>query len=76
MKEVEILVEVFDTEENVLDKLNQFNFVGEKEVLDIYFYNPKTNQFKPNLTKKHGTRIVVAAFAYCRFYLGVAYQKV
>jgi adenylate cyclase class 2 len=47
MKEVEILVEVKSSKEEVLKILEKFNFVGEKEVLDIYFYNENNEKLKP-----------------------------
>ena len=40
MKEVEILVQVFDNKEKVMDKLKQFSHKGNKETLDIYYYDP------------------------------------
>jgi adenylate cyclase, class 2 len=47
MKEIEILVEVFSDKNKVLEILNRFNFVGEKEVLDVYFYDEKRDALKP-----------------------------
>jgi adenylate cyclase class 2 len=47
MKEIEILVEVFSKKEDVLNILNKFNFIGKKEVLDIYFYDEQRNSLKP-----------------------------
>ena len=47
MKEIEILVEVFSDKNEVLAILNKFNFVGEKEVLDLYFYDEKRDALKP-----------------------------
>jgi adenylate cyclase, class 2 len=47
MQEIEILVEVFDSKENVLERLKKFNFVGKKEVLDIYFFDPDKDNLKP-----------------------------
>lgn len=40
MKEVEVLVQVFDSRDAVLERLKQFNFVGIKDVYDIYYYHP------------------------------------
>jgi len=48
MKEVEILVEVLDSKENALDKLKKFNYEGVKRVLDVYFYDPKKEELKPD----------------------------
>ncbi len=47
MKEVEILVEVLSEKEKALEVLNKFSFAGEKEVLDIYFYDEKRDLLKP-----------------------------
>jgi len=46
MKEVEILVEVYEDKEKVLDILKQFKFKGEKETLDIYYFDPLRDNFK------------------------------
>ncbi|MFH1457306.1 MAG: class IV adenylate cyclase [Patescibacteria group bacterium] len=48
MKEIEILISVKDDKKTVLEKLEQFNFVGVKKVLDIYFYDPKRPELKPD----------------------------
>ena len=47
MKEVEILIKVKSEKNEVLAKLNNFNFAGKKEVLDIYFYDKKRDSLKP-----------------------------
>lgn len=47
MKEVEILVEVLDKKESVLKKLEKFEFKGAKETLDLYFFDPKRSELKP-----------------------------
>ena len=46
MKEVEILVEVYDNKEKVFDVLKQFKFKGENETLDIYYFDPLRGNFK------------------------------
>ncbi len=48
MKEVEILVKVLDKKSKALKALKEFKFLGSKEVLDIYFYDPLRNDLKPN----------------------------
>ena len=48
MKEVELLVSIKDNKKNVLKKLEQFNFVGVKKTLDIYFYDPKRTELSPD----------------------------
>jgi predicted adenylyl cyclase CyaB len=47
MKEIEILVQVFDTEKNVLDKLSKFDFIDNKETIDIYYFDPLRDDLKP-----------------------------
>lgn len=48
MKEIEILVEVYNEKQEVLKKLNKFEYVGSKETLDIYYYDPKRSNLKPD----------------------------
>ncbi len=50
MQEVEILVEILEDKEAVLKKLKQFNFVGDKKVLDVYFVDSKRDDLKPDKT--------------------------
>jgi len=40
MQEIEILVQVFESKNKVLKKLKQFDFLGAKKVLDVYYYDP------------------------------------
>lgn len=49
MKEIEVLVEVLDSSENVIDKLKKFKYEGEKETRDIYYVDPLKENLKPNL---------------------------
>ena len=37
MKEVEILVEIFEDKDKALEKLGKFDFKGDKKVADLYF---------------------------------------
>jgi len=48
MKEIEILVEVFDSKEVVLEKLQSLNFQGVKKTLDIYFFDPLRKNLQPD----------------------------
>lgn len=48
MKEIEILVEVFEDIDTVKEKLKDFRYVGLKRVIDEYFYDPKRDALKPN----------------------------
>ncbi|MFA7662328.1 MAG: hypothetical protein WCX88_00215, partial [Patescibacteria group bacterium] len=48
MKEVEILVKLNDDFESAKTKLDKLNFQGTKKTLDVYFYDPKRNNLKPN----------------------------
>ncbi|OHA47558.1 MAG: hypothetical protein A2541_02195 [Candidatus Taylorbacteria bacterium RIFOXYD2_FULL_36_9] len=49
-KEVEILVEVFDNKKQAIKKLDSLNFLGNKKTLDIYFFDPKREDLKPDKT--------------------------
>ena len=48
MKEIEVLVEVYDTIENVKKKLEKFNYKGLKNTIDEYYYDPKRETLKPD----------------------------
>lgn len=48
MKEIEILIEVKSDKEKALKVLEKFEFVGMKEVIDVYFVNPFSDNLKPN----------------------------
>lgn len=52
MKEIEILVEVYSTKEDILEKLNKYKYIGSKEILDIYYYDPKRNNLKPDINNQ------------------------
>jgi len=41
MKEVEILVEVLDSQDLVLNKLKKFKSKGARKIIDLYFYHPE-----------------------------------
>ncbi len=47
MKEVEILITFDNTKEEVLNILSSFEFIEEKEILDIYYEDPKRDNLKP-----------------------------
>lgn len=48
MKEIEILVKVYDEIDDCKKKLEKFNCKGRKEVVDIYYYDPLRDILKPN----------------------------
>jgi hypothetical protein len=48
MKEIEILVEVFDTKDRVKETLSSFNYMGLNKVIDEYYYDPKRDTLKPS----------------------------
>lgn len=48
MKEIEVLVEVYDSIENVKKKLEKFNYKGLKNTIDEYYYDPKRETLKPD----------------------------
>lgn len=47
MKEIEILVEVLDSKENALAKLDSFEDKGIKTTLDVYFFDPLRKDLQP-----------------------------
>lgn len=47
-KEVEILVEVFDKKRDTIKKLKSLKFLGDKKTLDVYFFDPKREDLKPD----------------------------
>ena len=48
MKEIEILVEVYSSVDEVLKALDKFEYLGNKETIDTYYYDPFRNNLKPN----------------------------
>ena len=52
MKEIEILVEIYDQIDKVKGVLNKFNYKGSKEVIDEYYYDPKRDNLKPDKDNK------------------------
>lgn len=48
MKEIEILVEVYDDIEKIKDIFKKFEHVGLNEVIDEYFYDPLRENLKPD----------------------------
>lgn len=48
MKEIEVLVEVYDSIENVKKKLEKFDYKGLKNTIDEYYYDPKRDTLKPD----------------------------
>ena len=53
-KEVEILMEVKDSQEKVLQALSGFESLGIKKTLDIYFYDPLRKELQPTSDGKLG----------------------
>jgi len=47
-KEVEILVQVLDKKQKVIKKLRGLKFLGNKKTSDIYFFDPKRKDLKPD----------------------------
>ena len=48
MKEIEVLVEVYDNIEKIMRKLDNFEYKGLKNTIDEYYYDPKRNTLKPD----------------------------
>jgi len=47
-REVEILVKVNDSKKEALKKLRILKYLGDKKTLDIYFFDPKRKELKPD----------------------------
>lgn len=52
MIELEILVEAYDSEEVISNKLNMCKFIKSTHVIDIYYYDPLRHELKPDNTQK------------------------
>ena len=48
MKEIEILVEVYDDIEKVKNSLKEYEYIGLKHTVDEYYYDPKRDELKPD----------------------------
>ena len=48
MKEIEILVEVYDDFNSIKKKFKDFEYVGLKRTVDEYYYDPKRETLKPD----------------------------
>ncbi len=48
MKEIEILVEVYDDIADIKKKLAKYEYVGLKQTIDEYYYDPKRDDLKPD----------------------------
>ena len=47
MKEIEVEVAFDNTKEEVMKVLSKYEFIGEKEITDIYYYDPERDNLKP-----------------------------
>ena len=52
MKEIEILVEVYDSVDKIKNIFERFEYKGTKKVIDEYFYDPKRKDLKPDKENK------------------------
>ena len=48
MKEIEILVEVYDDIKKIKKSLKDFEYIGLKHTIDEYYYDPKRKDLKPD----------------------------
>lgn len=48
MKEIEILVEMYDSIDTIKEKFKEFEYVGLKKTIDEYYYDPKRDLLKPD----------------------------
>ena len=47
MKEIEVEVAFDNTKEEVMKILSKFEFIGEKDIYDTYYFDPKRTNLKP-----------------------------
>lgn len=52
MKEIEILVEVYDEIDKIKKIMSNFEHKGTKKTIDEYYYDPKRSKLKPNKYNK------------------------
>jgi len=52
MKEIEILVEVYDDINDIKDRFKEYNYIGLKHTIDEYYYDPKREELKPDKNKE------------------------
>lgn len=48
MKEIEVLVEVYDDISSIKNKFKNFEYKGLKNTIDEYYYDPKSDTLKPD----------------------------
>lgn len=48
MKEIEVLVEVYDDIKSIKNKFKKFKYEGLKKTIDEYYYDPKRDTLKPD----------------------------
>ena len=47
MKEIEVEVTFDNTKEEVIKVLSKYEYVGEKEIIDVYYYDPLRSNLQP-----------------------------
>lgn len=52
MKEIEVLVEVYEDLSKMKKILSKFNYQGTKKIIDEYYYDPKRKTLKPDKNNK------------------------
>ena len=48
MKEIEVLVEVYDDIDNIKEAFKKFKYIGKKVTIDEYYYDPLRDTLKPD----------------------------
>ncbi len=48
MKEIEVLVEIDEKPDEIMKKMEKFEYIGNSETIDVYYYDPKRDNLKPN----------------------------
>ena len=52
MKEIEILVKLYTDVEECKEKFKKYEFVGEKQTIDVYYYDPLRDNLKPDVNNQ------------------------
>ena len=47
--EIEIFIEIYDETSKIIEKLDNFEFKGVKETINVYYYDSKRDNLKPNI---------------------------
>ena len=77
MKEIEVLVEVYDSIDYIKSKFKDFKYEGLKKTIDEYYYDPKRNTLKPDINNQlsHCLRLRTKNSEYSMTYKDDIFEK-